>query len=52
VNGKEVVTLRELAGESGDIEDPAGRGADVYRTCRDEIRRCVERIAGRLAGRA
>jgi protein-tyrosine-phosphatase len=48
--GKEVVTLRELAGESGDIADPAGQGADVYRTCRDEIRRCVEKIATRLAG--
>ena len=40
--------LRELAGESGDIADPAGQGADVYRTCRDEIRRCVERIATSL----
>jgi len=46
--GKEIVTLRELAGEAGDIDDPAGRGADVYRTCRDEIRRCVVQIVARL----
>ncbi len=46
--GKEVVTLKELAGEEGDIEDPAGRGADFYLACRDEIRRCLERGIDRL----
>ena len=47
--GKEVLTLREMAGESGDIEDPAGCGVDVYRNCRDEIRRCLEKAIDRLA---
>ena len=46
--GKQVVTLRELAGENGDIEDPAGRGHDFYGACRDEIRRCLERGIDRL----
>jgi protein-tyrosine phosphatase len=46
--GKPVFTLRELAGEEGDIEDPAGRGHDFYGVCRDEIRRCLERGIDRL----
>jgi len=46
--GKEVVTLRELAGEDGDIEDPAGQGGEFYQWCRDEIRRCLERGIERL----
>jgi hypothetical protein len=49
--GKPVFTLREAAGEDGDIDDPAGRGDDVYRACRDEIRRCLEKALGRLIGR-
>ncbi len=47
--GKEVLTLREAAGESGDIDDPAGREADFHRSCRDEIRRCREKAFDRLA---
>jgi protein-tyrosine phosphatase len=39
--GKPVLTLRELAGESGDIADPAMQGEDVFRACRDEIKRCL-----------
>jgi len=41
-NGKPVVLLRELAGETGDIEDPAAQGEDVFQSCRDEIVRCLE----------
>lgn len=41
--GKRVVTLKELAGLAGDIDDPAGHGNDVYRSCRDEIQMCLER---------
>ena len=41
-NGKPVVLLRELAGESGDIADPAAQGEDVFQSCRDEIVRCLE----------
>jgi protein-tyrosine phosphatase len=36
-----VLTLRELAGEEGDIADPVGQGEHVYRACRDEIARCL-----------
>jgi protein-tyrosine-phosphatase len=48
-SGKDIVTLREAAGESGDIGDPAGRDEDFYRQCRDEIRRCLEKALDRLA---
>jgi len=48
-DGKEIVTLREAAGESGDIADPAGREADFHRASRDEIRRCLEKAFDRLA---
>jgi protein-tyrosine-phosphatase len=43
-----LLTLRELAGESGDIGDPVGQGEDIYRACRDEIARCLEKGFGRL----
>lgn len=46
--GKPILTLRELAGESGDIADPAMQGEDVFRTCRDEIKRCLEGSIDRL----
>lgn len=49
ITGKEVLTLRELAGESGDIDDPAGRGAECHRACRDEIQRCLEKAIDRVA---
>ncbi len=39
--GRAVFTLRELAGEAGDIGDPAGQGEEVFRVCRDEIKRCL-----------
>jgi protein-tyrosine phosphatase len=47
--GKEILTLREAAGESGDIDDPAGREADFHRACRDDIRRCLAKALDRLA---
>ena len=43
-----VLTLRELAGEEGDIGDPVGQGEDVYRACRDEIARCLDKGIERL----
>jgi len=43
-----VVTLRELAGERGDIGDPAGQGEDRFRESCAEIRRCLERGLERL----
>ncbi len=41
-------TLRELAGEAGDIGDPVGQGEDTYRACRDEIKRCLAKSMDRL----
>jgi protein-tyrosine-phosphatase len=54
-NGRrvEVVTLAELAGESGDIADPAGQGEEAFRAARDAIMRCLatgfERLLARVA---
>ena len=39
--GVRVVTLPELAGETGDIADPAGQGEEAFRAARDEIMRCL-----------
>ena len=43
-----ILTLRELAGEEGDIGDPVGQGEEVYRACRDEIARCLDKGIDRL----
>ena len=47
-SGRPVFTLRELAGDDGDIVDPAGQGEHAFRHSRDEIARClalsIERI--------
>lgn len=48
VRGKPVLTLREFAGEAGDVDDPAGQGEDVFRACRDEIARCLAKALPRL----
>ncbi len=47
--GKPVQTLKEFAGVIGDIEDPVGKGEEVYAACRDEIKVCLARIIDRLA---
>jgi protein-tyrosine-phosphatase len=44
------LTLRELAGEAGDIGDPVGQGEDTYRACRDEIARCLDKGFADLLG--
>jgi len=46
--GRPVFTLKEFAGEAGDIGDPATQGEQVFRACRDEIKRCLERSFDRL----
>jgi protein-tyrosine phosphatase len=46
--GKPVLTLRELAGEQGDIADPSMQDEDIFRRCRDEITRCLELGLARL----
>lgn len=47
-DGRPVFTLKEFAGEHGDIGDPATQGEDVFRACRDEIKRCLDRALDRL----
>ena len=47
-DARTVFTLREFAGEDGDIGDPMGQSDDVYRACRDEIKRCLKLSLGRL----
>ncbi len=49
--GKPVMTVRELAGESGDIADPSMQDEDVFRRCRDEITRCLALGVERLLER-
>lgn len=47
-DGKAVLTLRELAGEAGDISDPSMQDEDVFRRCRDDITRCLTAGIDRL----
>ncbi len=50
--GVPVVTLREVAGESGDIADPAGQGEEAFRAARDEIMRCLDLAFDRMVALA
>lgn len=43
LNNKEIYTLREFAGENGDIEDPSMKGVEGFRKARDEIKRCLDK---------
>ena len=47
-DGKGIYTLKEFIGESGDIPDPFGRGDEAYVQCRDEIKRCLQKLILRL----
>ncbi|MGH7333458.1 MAG: low molecular weight protein arginine phosphatase [Candidatus Rokuibacteriota bacterium] len=47
-DGRPLFTLREFAGDTGDIEDPVLQGEAKYRACRDEIHACLERSLERL----
>jgi protein-tyrosine phosphatase len=40
--GRPILTLHELAGEGGDVDDPFGQGEDRYRATKNEIKRCLE----------
>ena len=47
-----VYTLREFAGENGDIADPFEQGHDAFAACREEIARLIPPTIDRLlAGR-
>jgi protein-tyrosine-phosphatase len=40
-NSKQVFTLKEFAGECGDIEDPSMKGIEGFRIARDKIKDCL-----------
>ncbi len=40
-NHKEIYTLKEFAGEQGDIKDPSMKGLEGFRIARDKIRECI-----------
>ncbi|HUO04395.1 MAG TPA: hypothetical protein VMU16_04260, partial [Candidatus Binataceae bacterium] len=46
--GRQVFTLRSIAGEPGDIADPYDQGEQVFSQCREEIERLVPAIVARL----
>lgn len=43
-----VFTLKEYAGEEGDVVDPFGEGEEVYRSCRDELESLIIKIKDRI----
>ena len=45
-DGKGIYTLKEYVGETGDIADPWGD--DAYAPCRDEIKRCLQKLVIKL----
>jgi protein-tyrosine-phosphatase len=45
-DGKGIYTLKEYVGEAGDIADPWGD--DAYAPCRDEIKRCLQKLVIKL----
>jgi protein-tyrosine-phosphatase len=47
-DGKGVYTLKEFVGEAGDISDPFHGGDEAYGQCRDEIKRCLQKLVTRL----
>ena len=42
-DNKAIFTLKEFAGECGDIEDPSMKGIEGFRIARDEIKDCLIR---------
>ncbi len=47
-NNKVILTLREFAGECGDIEDPSMKGIEGFRIVRDEIKECLIKGLGKF----
>ncbi|MFX1314695.1 MAG: hypothetical protein ACFE9T_02445 [Promethearchaeota archaeon] len=41
INNKEILTLKEFAGLTGDIKDPSMKEIEGFRTARDEILDCL-----------
>src|SRR5262249_46317068 len=50
--GKQIFTLREFAGEEGDIVDPAMQGEEAFRARMEEIKRCLEKSLDDLLKRS
>lgn len=46
--GAEVYDLCDYAGVGGGISDPYGMGQDVYDSCAEKIRNCIQNILGRI----
>ena len=46
--GKAVYTLKQFAGEAGDIADPEGRHDDAYAECKVEVERCLKKSFGKI----
>jgi len=44
-----VYTLTEFAGVDGDVPDPVGRSAGVYRHCAEKLESLISRVLDRLA---
>ena len=40
-SNKDVLTLKEFAGEKGDIQDPSMKGLEGFRIARDQIKDCL-----------
>ncbi len=47
-DGKGIYTLKEFVGQAGDIVDPFGRGDSAYVQCKDEIKRCLDKLVTKL----
>lgn len=47
-DGKGIYTLKEYVGEDGDISDPFHGGDEAYPQCRDEIKRCLQKLVTSL----
>lgn len=43
-----VYTIREYAGEHGDVEDPYGQATEAYERCFDELYELMDRVIYRL----
>jgi protein-tyrosine-phosphatase len=48
VDNIKIYTLKEFAGESGDIDDPSMKGIDGFRIARDEITDCLMKGLNRV----
>jgi len=47
---KELWMLKEFSGSSGDIEDPSGKGDEIYRQGKEEIKRCLSLAVDKILG--